>query len=205
MIRTLPLLSAALMLAACSDGAPDQPVGSDAAIPADAASGASLAEGQSAPIMLDVILPDDLAAEPLVGELGCSFSFSRTDDPLLVAKGFVDSQSQAMGAVKIDGTVMRLAKEGAGGFGDMPSGASFTNGTVNVRVEVTGEARSRCGAERKSAQDRAADYRTRHAPDRDRWVLCLRAVGCQSVSGELGAGLRQVGRMEYDLFASMRV
>tara|TARA_A100001391_G_scaffold119169_5_gene81065 strand:+ start:2594 stop:3118 length:525 start_codon:yes stop_codon:yes gene_type:complete len=139
MTRTLPLLFAPLMLAACNQSASEQPV--DNGEPAaSASSGASLSDGQSAPIMLDVILPDDLAAEPLKGDLGCSFSFSRNDDPLLVAKGFVDSQSQAMGAVKIDGTVMRLPKEGLGGFGDMPSGASFTNGTVNARVEVTGEA-----------------------------------------------------------------
>ncbi len=139
MTRTLPLLFAPLFLAACNQSAPDQPVASEAPT-ASAAAGASMAGGQSAPIMLDVIMPEDLAAEPLEGELGCSFSFSRSDDPLLVAKGVVDSQSQAMGAVKIDGTVMRLAKEGKGGFGDMPDGASFTNGTVSARVEVTGEA-----------------------------------------------------------------
>ncbi len=90
--------------------------------------------------MLDTILPEDLAAEPLGGELGCSFSFSRNDEPLLIAEGVVGSQSQAIGAVKIDGTVMRLTKEGKAGFGDMSDGASFTNGTVNARVEVTGEA-----------------------------------------------------------------
>ncbi|MEN7538331.1 hypothetical protein [Aurantiacibacter flavus] len=139
MTRTLPLLLAPLILAACNEGAPEPPVASDEPA-APVASGVSMAEGQSAPIMLDVIMPEDIAAEPLDGELGCSFSFSRNDDPLLVAKGFVDSQRQAMGAVKIDGTVMRLAKDGKGGFGDMPDGASFTNGTVSARVEVTGEA-----------------------------------------------------------------
>ena len=139
MTRTLTLLLAPFMLAACNQGAPDQPAGNDAPA-APIASGASMVEGQSAPIMLDVILPEDLADEPLEGELGCAFSYSQNDDPLLVAKGFVDSQSQAMGGVKIDGTVMRLTKEGKGGFGDMPDGASFTNGTVSARVEVTGEA-----------------------------------------------------------------
>ena len=139
MTRTLSLIFAPLMLAACNQTVPEQPAASD--VPAaTAASGVNAADGQSAPIMLDVILPEDLAAEPLEGELGCSFSFSRTDDPLLVAKGIVGSQSQAAGAVKIDGTVMRLAKEGKGGFGGMPDGASFTNGTVSARVEVTGDA-----------------------------------------------------------------
>ena len=144
--RSLAALVPAVALVACSqpdsspaDGGDAGNLSRDGSVPA-AGQGPSLADGQSAPIMLDVVLPQDLAAEPLAGELGCAFSFSRGDDPLLVAKGFVDSQSQATGAVKVDGTVMRLAKEGEGGFADMPSGASFTNGMVSAKVEVTGDA-----------------------------------------------------------------
>ena len=78
-----------------------------------------------------------LAAEPLAGELACSFS-GGDDQLLLVARGNVASDDPAFGVVKVSGYVERVAAPG--GFDAMLDGASFAGRGKTVVIAVTGPA-----------------------------------------------------------------
>ena len=92
-----------------------------------------------APIMLDTLAPDAISAAGLAGELGCSFAFSRGDEPLLMGWGFVDSPGAAEALMKVDGAVVKLAQVGGGGFEAMASGSTFSAEELSASVEVTGD------------------------------------------------------------------
>jgi hypothetical protein len=144
-LRLSPLV-AALALAACSPGpaedAPSQPpaparpaLSPDPAPTADPPAGTVGGDGSE--INLQSLTAEDLNAEPLAGELACSFS-GQDEAVLLLARGDVASDDPAFGAVKVSGYVERVAAPG--GFDGMLNGTSFAGRGKTVEIEVTGPA-----------------------------------------------------------------
>ncbi|MDP1874176.1 hypothetical protein [Phenylobacterium sp.] len=139
--RRLSPLLAALVLAACSRGAEEQPAptpppASEATAPSPDPIGGTVG-GDGSAIELQVLTAEDLNAETLPGELACSFA--RADDGvLLLVRGDVASGEAAVGVVKVSGYVERVAAPG--GFDAMLEGASFAGQGKTVAVEVTGQA-----------------------------------------------------------------
>lgn len=92
--------------------------------------------GDGSAIQLSPLAAADLAAEPLQGELGCSFAAAA--GPLLVAKGNVASKDAAQGVVKVGDYVERVAAPG--GFDGMLKGAVFNGAGKTIRIALTGPA-----------------------------------------------------------------
>jgi hypothetical protein len=83
-----------------------------------------------------------IAASPLAGELGCTFTVpDRVDGPpalLLVAKGNVaDRDGRAEALAAIAGTAVALVASETGGFDGMPRGAMFEGGGYTLQVTPT--------------------------------------------------------------------
>lgn len=127
-------IAAGLLLAACSG----QEVATPAPMP-DAAPPAQTPppSGEGSAIRLSALSAADMDAQPLAGELGCSFS-TDTAAPLLIAKGNVASRDPAQGLVKVSGSVARISAPG--GFDGMPRGAVFTGQDKTIRITLTGPA-----------------------------------------------------------------
>ena len=142
------LASAALVvvlaLCACSDReepAPTAPVAAGAAPAAPVAPPTTppgqTVGGDGSDIELSALAAADLKAQPLAGELACSFSTDAAS-PLLIARGNVASREAAVGAVKVSGYVERVAAPG--GFDGMLDGATFTGQGKTIRIAPTGPA-----------------------------------------------------------------
>lgn len=141
----------AVMLTTCALTACSDPGSPDAAAPASSSPPAAVAPQAPAPpasspasttvagdgsaIQLSALSRAELEAEPLPGELACSFS-TDTASPLLVAKGDVASKGAAVGLVKVGDYVERVAAPG--GFDGMLKGAVFTGAGKTIRVAPTG-------------------------------------------------------------------
>lgn len=149
-------LLAACVLSACSEPSASDPAPAPAPGPAEvrmpAASPptpAPVAAEPSAPpesptvggdgsaIRLSPLASADLQAEPLQGELACSFAVG-DDAPLLFAQGDVASKEAAQGVVKVGDYVERVAAPG--GFDGMLKGAVFTGAGKTIRITLTGPA-----------------------------------------------------------------
>lgn len=127
-------VAAVFLLAACSgqEAETTAPM-SDAAPPAEAP-----AIGADAIVMpLSALSAADMEAQPLAGELACSFSTDAAS-PLLVARGNVASGDAAQGLVKAAGSLERMTAPG--GFDGMVKGAEFTGGGMTIRITPTGPA-----------------------------------------------------------------
>ncbi len=127
-------VAAVLLLAACSGQEAATPAPTpDAAPPAEApASG-----GDRSAIPLSALSAADMEAQPLAGELACSFSTDAAS-PLLVARGDVASDDAAQGLVKVTGSLERVTAPG--GFDGMLRGAVFTGAGKTIRITQTGPA-----------------------------------------------------------------
>ena len=148
--RILPaLLPVALALSACSQQPADQQP--SAAPPPTAATSEAVNEaalstrgGDGSEIMLTELTEQDFAANPLEGELACSFGENPSSAPLLVARGFADdSAGRAQGLARIGDYPQRLMAMAPGGFDAMIVGARFGGQgmtyTITLdRSEVTG-------------------------------------------------------------------
>lgn len=93
--------------------------------------------GDGSAIQLSALSGADMEAQPLTGELGCSFSTGAAS-PLLVAMGNVGSREPAQGLVKVADSVERIAAPG--GFDGMLKGAVFSGAGKTIRIAVTGPA-----------------------------------------------------------------
>ena len=142
-------IAALLALAACSgpEAAPPAAPAPEAAVPpvAEAPPPSDVVApaesptigGDGSAIELSALSGADMEAQPLAGELGCSFS-SGTAAPLLVAMGNVASREPAQGLVKVANSVERVAAPG--GFDGMLKGAVFNGAGKTIRIAVTGPA-----------------------------------------------------------------
>lgn len=122
----LILLPALLPLAAC-DGAPTPaPKPQVAATPA-------------VPVVVP-LLPQQIAAAELGGELGCTFTVPDQPGPLLVASGMVaDPEGTAQAVGGGDGVPLRMEAVEHGGFDRMINGAEFSGKGFRYAVKLTGE------------------------------------------------------------------
>lgn len=130
--------SALLILAACSP--PSEPAG-EGANEAEAATGEPAGlpvRATGAPILLETLAPADLQAAELEGELGCSFSAARNDEPLFLGMANVIGDEGAQGLVRIDGDVSPLSMDAVGGYDRMAQGARFSAGQLSLSFEVKG-------------------------------------------------------------------
>jgi len=93
--------------------------------------------GDGSAIKLSPLTSADLQAEPLQGELACSFAAGEAA-PLLFAQGNVASKEAAQGVVKVGDYVERVAAPG--GFDGMLKGAVFSGAGKTIRVTPTGPA-----------------------------------------------------------------
>jgi len=145
-MRLLSLLLFPLTLAACSAG-PEEPVtppaeeaepAQPAPAPVAAASNSPTQGGDGSPIHLTALIPADLEANPLEGELGCHFV--EEGKPLLVAMGNVaDENGHAQGLAKIGDYTERLFAREAGGFDGLPDGAEFSGKGMTFTVTRTSD------------------------------------------------------------------
>jgi hypothetical protein len=133
--RVLPILVAfALGVSACSSEAPpaaEQPAaaGSTAAVaspPPSVATQAPTKGGDGSPISLTGLTEADFSANPLEGELTCSFAADANAAPLLVARGFADDEAgRAQALARIGSEPQRLMALAPGGFDAMIVGGRF--------------------------------------------------------------------------------
>lgn len=139
-------LATVLMVAACSGqetaepkapAANTPPLAAEPPAPVPAPAQGATTGGDGSAIALSALSAADLQANPLGGELGCSFS-TPTASPLLIAMGVVASREPAQGLVKVATYVERIAAPG--GFDGMLKGATFTGAGKTIRVAVTGPA-----------------------------------------------------------------
>lgn len=93
--------------------------------------------GDGSAIQLSPLASADLQAEPLQGELACSFAVGDAA-PLLFAQGNVASKEAAQGVVKVGDYVERVAAPG--GLNGMLKGAVFTGAGKTIRIALTGPA-----------------------------------------------------------------
>lgn len=137
---------AALALAACSPQPATKPAEPAAPIaPGVPAAAPETPKPEPAPtvggdgsaIRLSALSTADLQAEPLKGELQCSFS-TPTASPVLVAVGYVASKASAQGVVKVLDTVEPVTTPG--GFDAMIKGAAFMGQGKTVTIALTGAA-----------------------------------------------------------------
>ena len=128
-MRTIVLPLAVLALTACSpqSGTEAQPEPSPSTAPFAAA-----------PSRLAALAPADLAANPLDGELGCSFSAG--EDTLLVAMSFVAApNTMAEGLARTEEGLQRLVAQEPGGFDALLDGTIFTSRGTTFTITRTGD------------------------------------------------------------------
>jgi hypothetical protein len=141
----------ALGMTACSPEAAlpaEEPAAPAAAISAPASAPSAVVSAQSptsggdgSAIVLTALTEADYAANPLQGELGCSFAATRGGAPLLAARGFVDDASgRAQGLARVGDYAERLVGTAPGGFDAMIAGARFGGRGMNYTINLTGEA-----------------------------------------------------------------
>ena len=127
-LATWTAIAAALTLAACSDSkpqarAPDAPTAPKPPPPEFDLSPLTLADRQ---------------ANPLNGEVGCAFKVSGPD-PLVLAMGSPALPNPAMGLVKVNGKIERLADPS--GFDTMVDGVTMNGASKStVAIQVIGQA-----------------------------------------------------------------
>lgn len=85
------------------------------------------------------LLPKDIEAANLQGELGCSFAEYETDAPLLVAMADVRDGATADGVMKLGPSTLRLSAAEPGGFNAMVDGERFISGDLTATVAVTSD------------------------------------------------------------------
>ncbi|NCP12058.1 MAG: hypothetical protein GW859_08925 [Sphingomonadales bacterium] len=153
-MRHVLLAAAAIGLAACSPAsAPDDQADDNAQT--SAADTTSVADRKPMPaapdpeavagdrIDLRPLTAADLAANPLEGELGCSFTATGGSGPLLVAMGVVQTGKTIFGLVKPGDMVERVGA--AGDFGDLTRGLRLGGRGIDVTLDR--------GAERDDASE----------------------------------------------------
>ena len=97
--------------------------------------------GDGSAIVLTALTEADYTANPLEGELACSFAESQGSAPLLVARGFADNENgRAQGLAGIAGEADRLMASAPGGFDAMIAGAHFGGRGMTYTVSLTGAA-----------------------------------------------------------------
>ncbi len=145
--------AALLGAAACSEQKPAEPAapaetravaGAEAAAPppepapAVPASGGETVGGDGSQITLNTLSAADVEANPVQGELGCSFGGAGATPPLLLAKGDVGTKDAAFGLVKVGDYVERIAQPG--GFNALTKGGTFSGQGKTIVVALTGPA-----------------------------------------------------------------
>ncbi|OYW30341.1 MAG: hypothetical protein B7Z44_01400 [Caulobacter sp. 12-67-6] len=139
--------AATLALSACSDQNVQNPppppaVGSETRTPAAPAPAPApmppeqTLGGDGSQIQLSALTSADMQANPIQGELACSFAAN--GETLLIAQGNVASKDAAQGLVKVTGYVERIAAPG--GFDGMLKGANFTGAGKTILIAVDGPA-----------------------------------------------------------------
>lgn len=112
--------------------APPQPA------PAVPASGGETVGGDGSPITLNTLSAADVEANPVQGELACSFGGAGAAPPLLIARGDVGTKAAAFGLVKVGDYVERISQPG--GFNAITKGGTFGGQGKTVVIALTGPA-----------------------------------------------------------------
>lgn len=145
-------LAVMLGAAACSEQKPAQPAApaesrtpaagvETAAPPPEPAVPATNGEtvgGDGSPIVLNTLSAADVEANPVQGELGCSFGGAGATPPLLIAKGNVGTKDAAFGLVKVGDYIERIAQPG--GFNAITKGGTFSGQGKTIIIALTGPA-----------------------------------------------------------------
>jgi hypothetical protein len=106
--------------------------------PAVPASNGDTVGGDGSEIMLNTLSAADVEANPVQGELGCSFGGAGASSPLLLAKGDVGTKDAAFGLVKVGDYVERIAQPG--GFNAITKGGTFSGQGKTIVIALTGPA-----------------------------------------------------------------
>lgn len=112
--------------------APPQPA------PAVPASDGETVGGDGSPIVLNPLSGADVEANPVQGELACSFGGAGATPPVLLAKGDVGTKDAAFGLVKVGDYVERVAQPG--GFNAIVKGGTFSGQGKALVIALTGPA-----------------------------------------------------------------
>jgi len=91
--------------------------------------------GDGSDLRIDPLTNADVVGANLRGELGCSFTKTGDNAPLLLAKGDVASSDRALAAVRFAGIAERMVSTEDGGFDAIVDGGRFaTRGlTIDIR------------------------------------------------------------------------
>ncbi len=132
-IMLVATLAPMLALSACQRDAASQAQGQTSAV--------FEAPDPSAQLALQPMLAEELEENPLAGELGCYFADSPASDPLLVARGLVQSPgTKAAMLVKFGDEVVQGSATEAGGYDALLDGSTFDTAALLVDVARTDEA-----------------------------------------------------------------
>jgi len=127
MTRTIATLALIGTLAACSPAADQEAPMAEGTQPAQ----------QSVSRPRPALLPEDIEAAALGGELGCSFAEQDAAAPLLVAMADVRDAATADGVMKLGPSTARLRAAEPGGFNAMVDGERFISGDLTATVAIT--------------------------------------------------------------------
>ena len=98
------------------------------------------AEERRGSVDLQPLTPDDLAEAELGGDLGCLFSSSVTDGPLLAVRARVDTPGNTPSfAARLAGAIVTGKAGRAGGYASLADGGRFSGNGVLLEVAVTGD------------------------------------------------------------------
>ncbi|MEH3039122.1 MAG: hypothetical protein PGN21_03515 [Sphingomonas paucimobilis] len=93
----------------------------------------NLADGGGARHGLVPLTAQDIARAKLPGELACGFA-ERGEDTLLYASGDVQSDEDAIGLIKVEGSVQRLTAPG--GFDALVRGPTLTGSEARIDIGI---------------------------------------------------------------------
>ena len=131
----VPTCALAFGLSACLE----KPRASDERTPPENFAGES--QRVDSEFALAALSPQDIRSASLDGELGCVFRAGRPldSDLYFFGAGFVDPKAGAQGIVRIDGEVVGMQMDGAGGYDRLASGAVLTGSDIAIAIAVTGD------------------------------------------------------------------
>ncbi len=155
--RLAPLLAPLLALSACQRDAASEAQGQTSAV--------FEAADPSAQLALQPMLAEELEEFSLTGDLACYFADSPASDPLLLARGFVQSPgTKAAMLVKFGDEIVQGSATEAGGYDALLDGSTFDTAALLVDVARIDETAAPIGG---GLQPACAALRVRQAGQPD--------------------------------------